>query len=178
MKIIKYGQELVFDQAILTEGPTIFLGGPTVRGNQQHLTSWRIEATDLFAARGFNGTLIVPEWVDKTATDKGWETILVPWEFMGLELADCIMFWIPRTRELIALTTNHEFGYWLAKEREKMIYGRPDDAYRMGYLDEMWRIDSSDFYKPIKGTREIYHNLPDTVTAAMILADKRYRDRH
>ena len=37
--------------------PSIFLAGPTVRGNQPHLTSWRFEAVEEFKRQGFNGDL-------------------------------------------------------------------------------------------------------------------------
>ena len=44
MKIFRYedSPESVRD----VEGKTVFLAGPTVRGNQQHLTSWRFEAIE------------------------------------------------------------------------------------------------------------------------------------
>ena len=49
-----------------TDKPIIFLAGPTVRGNQPHLTSWRFEAIEEFKKQGFDGTLIVPEFNNKT----------------------------------------------------------------------------------------------------------------
>lgn len=129
--------------------PTIFLAGPTVRGNQPNLTSWRFEAVRLFKERFAKEkawlyseiNLIIPEFTDKTASDKYRYDIPV-WEYFGLTHADVILFWIPRTRDLIGLTTNHEHGYWMAREREKMVYGRPDDAYRITYLDIMWVEDA------------------------------------
>ena len=42
MKIFRY--ENSKDDVKNVKGPVIFLAGPTVRGNQQHLTSWRFEA--------------------------------------------------------------------------------------------------------------------------------------
>jgi hypothetical protein len=171
MKIIKYETE------IFCEGPKIFLAGCTVRGNQPHLTSWRREAEDLFRQNGFDGTLIVPEFKDKTASDKHRPDLPI-WEFTGLRMCDCIMFWIPRTRELIGLTTNHEFGYWMARDRRKVIYGRPDDAYRMAYLDIMWKADADIYYQNIskRPSAIIYHTLPETVKAAIELATQRYGD--
>ena len=68
------------------------------------------------------------------------------------------MFWIPRTRELIGLTTNYELGYWTAKDRKKVVYGRPDDAYRIKYTDVMWyedgKINSNDQNFPVYNTLE------------------------
>ena len=37
MKVYRYEQSV--DEVSLIEGPSIFLAGPTVRGNQPHLTS-------------------------------------------------------------------------------------------------------------------------------------------
>ena len=137
--------------------PSIFLAGPTVRGNQPHLTSWRFAAIEEFEKQGFKGDLIVPEFTSKTESDKSKEWVPL-WEYNGLKKADCIMFWIPRTRELIALTTNMEFGYWQAREPQKLIYGRPDDAYRMGYLDIMWKAvaaENKQYFPSICNTLEI-----------------------
>ena len=142
---------------------SIFCAGPTVRGNQPHLTSWRFEAIKLFKKHNFEGNLIIPEFIDKTQSDKYRYDIPV-WEYNGLKKSDVIMFWIPRTRELIGLTTNHEHGYWMAKHRGKVVYGRPDDAYRIIYLDIMWVEDAKD-----KGIAQcpIYNTLEKTVEAAI-----------
>lgn len=150
--------------------PSIFLAGPTVRGNQLHLISWRFDAIEEFQRQGFKGDLIVPEFTLKEESDKGKEWVPL-WEYNGLKKADCIMFWIPRTRELIALTTNMEFGYWQAREPQKMIYGRPDDAYRMGYLDIMWKTVAGENrqYQP-----DIYSTLKDTVSACILKAYDNY----
>ncbi len=144
--------------------PTIFLAGPTVRGNQPHLISWRFEAVKLFKERGFDGNLIIPEFTDKTESDKYRYDIPV-WEFNGLSRSRIIMFWIPRTKELIGLTTNHEFGYWMGRNRTKMVYGRPDDAYRITYLDIMWVEDAK-----INNVKcPIYNTLEKTVDASLKL---------
>ena len=149
--------------------PKIFLAGPTVRGNQPHLTSWRFEAVELFEKNGFDGTLIIPEFTVRIESDlgKGWIPI---WEFEGLQEADCILFWIPRTRELIGLTTNYELGYWVARERQKVIYGRPDDAYRISYPDIMWEADAQD-----GESVEIFNTLESTVIGAIELSTRQYR---
>ncbi len=144
-------------------GPTIFLAGPTVRGHQPHLTSWRFEAIELFKEKGFEGNIIVPEFITKTESDKGKKWIPL-WEFNGLKRADCIMFWLPRTRELIGLTTNWELGYWIGKQKCKIIYGRPDDAYRIGYVDVMWEAINNEEGQDFK----IYNTLSDTVSASIM----------
>ena len=142
---------------------TIFLAGPTVRGNQPHLTSWRFEAIRLFAEKKFNGNLIIPEFVDTRESDKHRNDIPL-WELSGLEKSHMIMFWIPRTMELIGLTTNYEFGYWTARDRNKIVYGRPDNAYRIKYLDIMWLAERRSWNE----LRPIYKTLADTVDAVLV----------
>jgi nucleoside 2-deoxyribosyltransferase len=168
MKVYRYEESEGAVNAI--DRPSIFLAGPTVRGNQPHLTSWRFDAIEEFQKQGFKGDLIVPEFTLKEESDKGKEWVPL-WEFNGLKKADCIMFWIPRTRELIALTTNMEFGYWQAREPQKMIYGRPDDAYRMGYLDIMWKAVAGETRQY---TPSIYNTLEDTVAASITKAYDNY----
>lgn len=146
-----------------SQRPIIFLAGPTVRGNQPHLTSWRFEAIEEFERQGFGGILVVPEFSSKTESDKG--KVWIPaWEFAGLCISDVNLFWIPRTKELIGLTTNHEHGYWLAKKREKVVYGRPDDAYRNTYLDLMWVFDPEQSDRP---PDKIYGSLSETIKASI-----------
>ena len=38
-----------------------------------------------------------------------------------------------------AFTTNVEFGYWL--HTNKVIYGRPDNAEKIKYLDWLYKLD-------------------------------------
>ena len=120
--------------------PIIFLAGPTPRPNQSHIPSWRIKAIEEFKRQNFTGNIIIPEFEKIGVYSKD----LPIWEFEGLKVCDVIMFWIPRTIELIGLTTNQEFGYWMARDRKKIVYGRPDDAYRIEYQDIMWKEDSVD----------------------------------
>jgi len=161
MILIRYEQPTAHAE---TKGSVVFLAGPTVRGNQPHLISWRPNCVEEFSRQGFEGTLVLPEFSSRTESDKGKEWIPL-WEFFWLKRADCILFWIPRTRELIGLTTNFEHGYWLAKDPDKVVYGRPDDAYRIGYNDIMWRA--------YRGHCPIYHTLQDTVKASIELCSAR-----
>ena len=169
MKVLRY------EQSLDNVNDGLFLAGPTVRGNQPHLTSWRPECIALLEKYGFDGSVIVPEFTSSTESDKGKEWIPL-WEYKGLQLAKVILFWIPRTRELIGLTTNFELGYWIARDRNKMIYGRPDDAYRMSYLDIMWKADALRWRNgllepsyPVNSSPAIYKTLEDTVKASIDL---------
>ena len=146
--------------------PTIFLAGPTVRGNQPHLVSWRFEAISIFKKFNFHGNLIIPEFTDKKESDKD-KYELPLWEYHGLCNSHVNLFWLPRTRELIGLTTNDELGYWRARDRSKVVYGRSEDAYRCKYQDIMWFKDAERH-----GIKDvcIYHTLEDTIRASIYLA--------
>jgi nucleoside 2-deoxyribosyltransferase len=150
--------------------PSIFLAGPTVRGHQPHLTSWRFDAVKLLIDRGFKGNVIIPEFLDKKESDK-YRYDIPEWEFEGLRKCHVILFWLPRTRELIGLTTNWEHGYWVARKREKMVYGRPDNAYRINYIDVMWAADARDRQEQDPEHKyvpcPIYNTLEKTVDAAL-----------
>jgi hypothetical protein len=150
---------------------SVFLAGPTVRGNQPHLKSWRPECIDEFKAQGFSGNLIIPEFPDPYESDQP-RVDLPLWEFDGLRKCHCILFWIPRTRELIGLTTNHELGYWMGRDMEKVVYGRPNGAYRTQYLDIMWVETYKERYGRNDGVN-IYTNLKDLVGAADIKSHTR-----
>jgi len=142
---------------------TVFLAGCTVRGHQTHLKSWRPDAINYFKECAFDGNIIIPEFSIPTVSDK-YRYDLPPWEFEGLRNSNVIMFWIPRTRELVGLTSNFELGYWIAKDRNKIVYGRPDDAYRINYSDIMWVEDGKIYGDTVCA---IYNTLEKTVKAVI-----------
>lgn len=150
---------------------SIFLAGPTVRGNQPHLRpSWREAAIEEFRKQGFQGTLILPEFIDPNKTDKDIDELPI-WEIGGMTTAKVVLFWIPRTKELIGLCTNAEFGYWLAKNPEKMVYGRPDGSYRTKYNDILWRELHLRGQVPT-----INKTLQDTVKSSIYLYNEKKND--
>lgn len=74
------------------------------------------------------------------------------------------MFWIPRSLpDMFAFTTNVEFGYWL--HSGKVIYGRPDNAAKIKYLDWLYKEDYNKV--PI-------NNLEELLKGSIILAGKLY----
>ena len=169
MTIIRY--ETSMEEVSKMAGPIIFLAGPTVRGNQPHLTSWRIEAVETFKRLGYEGILILPEFLDRKQSDKGRRDLPV-WEHNGLKNSNCIMFWIPRTKEEWGLNTNSEHHLWAWRSPSTVVYGRPDGAYRTEYNDVMWDhlIGERGFEK-----EPIYNTLEDTVKAAIVKAEKNYQ---
>jgi len=129
--------------------PTIFLAGPTDRNrlpDQQH-TPWREEAIRHFKELGFNGTLYIPEpFADNFEKQ-------VSWERECLEHASLILFWVPRDlgNDVLGLTTNVEFGRYVTSERT--VYGRPEFADHVGYLDWLYRLEAKD--EPVNDLRKL-----------------------
>jgi len=156
---------------------SVFLAGPTPRsppsdhpqtGTQttsvakntsgdKYGIHWRKEALDVFQELGFTGTIFIPEprsghW------GKGPDGYMhqVEWEEEGLNRADLIVFWIPRTPdEMPAFTTNDEWGYW--KASGKSILGTPPNAFRVKYQE---------YYAEKYGV-PTFHSLRDTLSAVV-----------
>ena len=77
------------------------------------------------------------------------------------------MFWIPRSLpDMPAFTTNVEFGYWL--HSGKVIYGRPDDATKIKYLDWLYKEDYNKI--PI-------NDLDELLKESIILANNLYDEK-
>ncbi len=116
---------------------SIFLAGPTPR-NKDEVESWRPDALRILEDKGFDGVVFVPEGRDgqfKMDYDDQ-----VGWEEKYLNVADCIVFWVPRDLEpdskgypkMAAFTTNVEFGTW--QSSGKIVFGAPPKATKNGYL--------------------------------------------
>lgn len=138
---------------------SIFLAGPTPRDAET--ISWRIEAIKYLNENRFDGTVYIPEdefirkndYVDQAE-----------WEREALTNATIIIFWIPRELEKMpAFTTNVEFGYWLAKTSDKIIYGRPDSAKKIKYLDWLYKKESD---------IEVFNSLEETIKKALEIINR------
>jgi 8-oxo-dGTP pyrophosphatase MutT (NUDIX family) len=107
---------------------TIFLAGPTPRKDGDE--GWRNEALGILREMGYDGHVFVPEprdgkWLDNYETQ-------IEWEEEGLNRADVIAFWVPRSfPTMMALTTNIEWGEW--KGSGKAVWGAPDEAVNVRY---------------------------------------------
>jgi 8-oxo-dGTP pyrophosphatase MutT (NUDIX family) len=116
---------------------SIFLAGPTPR-NKEEQESWRPDALEILRDKGYDGVVFVPEGRDghfRMDYDDQ-----VGWEEKYLNVADCIVFWVPRDLtpdskgypKMAAFTTNVEFGTWA--DSGKIVYGAPPKATKNGYL--------------------------------------------
>lgn len=131
MKIVYVGDEM---PETITR--SIFLAGPTPR-NPDEVSSWRPDALKILEDKGFD-VVFVPEPRDgkfKSSYDDQ-----VEWEEKYLNIADCIVFWVPRDLNLdskgypkmAAFTTNVEWGVW--GDSGKVVLGFPEDAQKNSYL--------------------------------------------
>ena len=136
------------NQEIIKGEKSIFLAGPTPRGKD--IISWRNEAIKILENLGFDGIVYVPEYSSwKPKTDYVDQAM---WERVGLSNATIIAFWIPRyLPDMPAFTTNVEFGYWL--HTGKVVYGRPNDAEKIKYLDWLYKLDYNE--EPIDSLEEL-----------------------
>ncbi|MFO0648196.1 MAG: nucleoside 2-deoxyribosyltransferase domain-containing protein [Polyangiales bacterium] len=107
---------------------SIFLAGPTPR--DAGTPSWRPEALALLEARGFEGTVFVPEPED--GVFRGEYDDQVAWETACLARADCVLFWVPRVMgSMPAMTTNDEWGQ--LKDSGRCVFGAPHGAEKVRY---------------------------------------------
>jgi 8-oxo-dGTP pyrophosphatase MutT (NUDIX family) len=118
---------------------SIFLAGGTLRKGQEG-ESWRKDALQILRDVGYDGIVFVPETRDGNLDEKFNHSEQVEWEDMALNMADIIVFWVPRdlsldksgNLKLPCLTTNVEFGRW--ESSGKIVLGFPEDAERVSYL--------------------------------------------
>lgn len=148
------------DKPVLKGKKSIFLAGPTPRSLD--VETWRNEAIKILDELGFDGIVYVPELEHDDRTfnydNQVW------WEREALHNASSIVFWVPRSELLPAFTTNVEFGYWIAKNKDKVIYGRPDDSERNRYLDWLYQVETD---------RKQFNNLSSLLEEAIKMANER-----
>jgi hypothetical protein len=124
--------KIIYAHEKLTNGYNIvFLAGPTPRSNE--VKSWRPDFIKALEDENFDGTVLIPEAADGVWKNNYDEQI--EWELEMIEKAELVAFWIPRSLpDMPAFTTNVEFGYCMGKSKN-IIYGRPNDAIKISYLD-------------------------------------------
>lgn len=114
----------------------IFLAGPTLSNDgkisSEPSLSWRRDAIKHLEQIGYDGVVFVPE--DEDGKWKNNYYGQIEWEEKCLNLADVIIFWIPRELLLMpGFTTNDEWGFWKAKDPVKLVLGTPQGAEKVRY---------------------------------------------
>ena len=124
---------------------SIVLCGPTPR--KSNIISWRVEAIEILIDMNFDGIVYIPEGKKFNTYNEQ-----VEWELQAYKNSSVIVFWIPtQFPDMMGLTTNVEFGYWL--KTGKCIYGRPDTAEKIRYLDYIYEKEYGK--KPINNLNEL-----------------------
>ena len=113
---------------------SIFLAGPCPRENYED--DWRYEACEILEELGFDGTVLNPTNDHYMEMRNQYDDMLMKqttWEFEAMNKATAIVFWIPRSKEHPAFTTNLELGQWWGK---KGVYvGFPNESWKNEYID-------------------------------------------
>lgn len=132
MKVVYTGEEMP-----TTFTKSIFLAGPTPR-NKDEVKSWRPDALKILEDIGYDGVVFIPE--DREGGFHLEYDHQISWEDKYLNVADVIVFWVPRDispdstgfPKMPAFTTNIEWGTWA--DSGKVVLGAPEDAEKIGYL--------------------------------------------
>ena len=132
MNIIYY-----YDEPPKSFSKSIFLAGPTPRTSE--VKSWRPEALRILAEKGYDGVVFVPEVKPGDTEEYDWSKA-PQWEHKMLDMADIVLFWVPRDMTIMldnklrlpGFTTNVEFGHWV--NSGKAVLGHPPRAPHTGYL--------------------------------------------
>lgn len=124
--------------------------GPCPR--EDYTDDWRFDAYDYLNKKGFDGVVITP-------TNKNYQKLTgdalhqqTEWEHKAMSKASCIVFWIPRSEEHPAYTTNIEFGEWFQKKG--VITGMPDNAIKNDYLKKRLEALNIPYYITLESTLE------------------------
>lgn len=123
---------------ILSRRKTIFLAGPTSRGGN-FKESWRKDACFYLATNGFDGVVHAPENITSPFDEKNLPEQSM-WKWERLDNADVIVFWVPREfPKNPGMTTNIEYGRYVTCRPKSCVYGRPEYANKMQYMDLFWK---------------------------------------
>ena len=115
----------------------IFLAGPTPRVGIEYNDpcEWREEFIDILRGKGFTGDFIDPINPNFNQSNLAKQ---IKWEWEGLRLACVIAFWIPRSKEHPALTTNIELGEWL--DNPTTFVGWNREAIKNDYIEQRCKM--------------------------------------
>ena len=128
----------------------IFLAGPATRSNVS--LGWREDMIKVLNSQGFTGDIINPEnpnygEMEGSRQNEAYSK-QTKWEQDGIKIASYLIFWIPRTKENPALTTNIEIGPWL--EHPRAFIGWPPGSIKNRYIAERCRQSGKKIYSTME----------------------------
>lgn len=129
---------------------SIFLAGPCPRGDDKW--DWRGEAISILNDLGFTGSVMNPTNPYFDSIDLAKQT---KWEWEAMCKASAIVFWVDRSDEHPAFTTNIELGCWWGKKG--VFIGFPKNAPKTDYIEQGSKM---------RGV-PIYHDLRELLTAVV-----------
>lgn len=109
----------------------IFLAGPCPRKPEQ--SDWRDEFVEKIREKGFTGDIISPTNRKWDSFDENYYDKQTTWEQTMMKWSSVVVFYIPRTEESPAFTTNIEYGIWSCKSNN-LIVGIPDGSMKNDYI--------------------------------------------
>jgi len=147
---------LYYDDPIVTAplARSLFLAGPTSAGSR---TAWRIEALAILEQRGFDGSVIIPEFregsfaalapvrfgapVSSIASMRSTSFNILQWETAGIEHVSVALFWMPFAlaaegdpASLPGFTTRAEVSRELARDASRIVLGMPERALSASHI--------------------------------------------
>ena len=138
-------EEIILDSS----RKSIFLAGPTKR-NSSFENYWRKKACDFLEKNGFDGIVYIPEFSEGSNYDY---LTQVNWERQGLMNSSKILFYVPRKfPDMPGLTTNVEYGMYLAKRPNDIIFSSPKDSEKNRYLEWLYseEVPNGTIYKDLE----------------------------
>ena len=132
-KVTRKVGDSAFELSIEKPNTVIFLAGPCPRNDYEE--DWRNEAIEYLKEAGFDGVIFNPTNPYYDVSDPLYLEKQTKWEQKAIHMSDKVVFWIPRTEDHPALTTNIELGEFLTKENiNKILIGMPDFAIKNDYI--------------------------------------------
>ena len=150
-----------YDDAILREAlpASLFLAGPTAARVKR--TPWRKEALEWLEAKGFGGTVVIPEFRDAFFDERsrivfgteveaaraipGMRNVsqnILTWETAGIENVSVVLFWMPFALEakasdpasLPGFTTRAEVSRELIRDPSRIVLGMPAESLSSAHI--------------------------------------------
>lgn len=123
----------------------IFLAGPCPRVNYDD--DWRNEAIEYLEDIGFDGIVLNPTNRNYNKGNFNLEK-QTKWEVLAMHYASAIVFWIPRSKEHPAFTTNIELGQWI--NSPSVYLGFPIDSWKNEYIKERCHLIDKPIFNDLR----------------------------